>query len=348
MRQARRRSFARTRLAAMLLLAGATPAGAATIRYIPRHDELVYTFAAHPPKRTLSPGDTLVTWTEDCYDGRVSRPQDVPSKLVPPGRENPQTGPFFIEGAQPGDTLVVEILSVEPARDYAVSSAFPHFGALTATGSTALLHEPLPEVVWIYPVERADRAVRFVPVRPGSRAAPPVPSIPIAPFLGCLATAPAHGEARSTVVPDSFGGNMDTPEVRAGSRVYLPVNVPGALLMLGDGHLVQGGGEIIGTGVESAMDVSVRVDLIKGRAIAWPRIEDAEHLMVVGSARPLEDALRIAFKELVLWVAERGGLDPMDAYQLVSQVAQAPVSQAVDPLYTVVAKFPKRFLPQAP
>lgn len=331
--------------AAALAMAGVAvaPVAAGTVSYMPRHEDLVYTFAAHPPRATLSPGDTLVTWTEDCYDGRVSRPTDVPSRLVPAGRENPQTGPFLIRGAEPGDTLIVDLESIEPARSYAVSSAFPGFGALTATGTTALLHDPLDEVVWIYPVNRAARTVTFRPVR-GVRSFPAM-DIPIRPFLGCLATAPAHGESRSTVVPDYFGGNMDTPDVAAGARVYLPVSVSGALLMLGDGHLVQGGGEIIGTGVESAMNVRLKVDLIKNRPIRWPRIETDDHLMVVGSAKPLEDALRVAFKELVLWVSERSGLDVMDAYQLVSQVAEAPVSQAVDPNYTVVARFPKKFLP---
>ena len=326
--------------ALLLGLTGSQPL-AATVRYTPSREELVYTFAAHPAVRTLAPGDTLITWTEDCFDGLVKTSQDVPSRLVPPGHENPQTGPFHIKGAEPGDTLVVDLISIEPARDYAISSAFPLFGALTTTTTTALLHDPLPEIVWVYPVDRAARTILFKPVRGGGSVA-----IPMRPFLGGIGTAPAHGEARSTIVPDYFGGNMDTPEVAAGNRVYLPVSVPGALLMLGDGHLVQGGGEVIGTAVESAMNVTLRVDLIKGKAISWPRIENSEYLMVVGSAKPLEDALRIAFKELVRWVADTGGLDVMDAYQLVSQVAEAPVSQAVDPMYTVVAKFPKRFLPR--
>jgi acetamidase/formamidase len=334
-------------LKAGILIVALIPASglrAETVRYVPRHDELVYTFAAHAPKKTLAPGDTLVTWTEDCFDGLVKRAQDLPSKVVPPGHDNPQTGPFFIKGAEPGDTLVVDLVSLEPARDYAISAAFPFFGALTATSTTALLHEPLPEMVWVYAVDRKAGTVLFKPADRGGGSGGV--AIPMRPFLGCLATAPANGEARSTIVPDYFGGNMDTPEIRAGNRVYLPVSVPGALLMLGDGHLAQGGGEIIGAAVESALNVTLRVELIKKKTIAWPRIENDDYLMVVGSAKPLEDALRIAFKDLVVWVSERSGLDRMDAYQLVSQVAEAPVSQAVDPNYTVLAKFPKKFLPR--
>ena len=321
----------------------ATGLRAETIRYIPRHEELVYTFAAHAPKRTLARGDTLVTWTEDCFDGLVRTARDLPGKVVPPGHDNPQTGPFFITGAEPGDTLVVDLVTLEPARDYAISSASPFFGALTTTSTTAMLHDPLAEIVWVYAVDRKEGTVRFTPRGRGAPVA-----IPIRPFLGCLATAPAHGEARTTLVPDTFGGNMDTPEIREGNRVYLPVSERGALLMLGDGHLAQGGGEIIGAAVESALNVTLRVDVIKKQAIAWPRVENDDDLMVVGSAKPLEDALRVAFKDLVDWVAERASLDRMDAYQLVSQVAEASVSQAVDPSYTVVAKFPKKFLPKTP
>ncbi len=157
---------------------------------------------------------------------------------------------------------------------------------------------------------------------------------------------PAHGEARSTIVPDNYGGNMDCPEVRAGNTVYLGVRVPGALVSFGDGHYAQGDGEIIGTAIEGAMNVELTVDLIKGRETPWPRIENGDWMMSLGAARPLEDAARIAFKDMVLWVMEKTGLSLLDAYQFVSQNAVAPVTEIVDPLYTVLVKIPKSRLPK--
>jgi acetamidase/formamidase len=157
--------------------------------------------------------------------------------------------------------------------------------------------------------------------------------------------APASLEVRSALVPDAFGGNMDTPEMRAGTTCYLGVNVEGALLSLGDGHARQGEGETCGVAVETAMDTVMIVDLIKGSLCPWPRLESDEYIMTAGSARPLEDAFRIAQSELVHWLAGQYGLDVMDAYQLVSQGVEAPLANVVDVNYTSVAKFPKRYLP---
>jgi amidase len=138
---------------------------------------------------------------------------------------------------------------------------------------------------------------------------------------------------------------MDTPEMRAGSTCYLGVNVEGALFSLGDGHARQGEGETCGVAVECAMDTVLVVDLIKGGPVtAWPRLEDDQYVMTTGSARPLEDAFRIAHAELVHWVRELTGLSSMDAYQLVSQTALTPIANVVDNNYTVVAKMAKQWL----
>jgi acetamidase/formamidase len=204
------------------------------------------------------------------------------------------------------------------------------------------LHEDLPETVWFYQVDRA-KGVARTRSQDGKLAW----EVPLAPFLGCLGVAPANGEVRSTIVPDNFGGNMDCPEVRAGNTVYLGVNVPGALLSFGDGHFAMGDGEIIGTAIEGAMNVEVTVDLIKKRSTPWPRIENAEWMMSVGASRPLEDAARIAFKDMVAWVREKTGLAEMDAYEFVSQAAKAPIVEMVDPQYTVLVKIEKRRLPSA-
>jgi len=332
--------WARTLL--LFLLPGAVGAGPenATLVYRPAHSELVYTFGGAPAARRIRPGTRIVTWTEDCYDGAVTKPGQIPSKVVAPGHDNPQTGPFFVEGAEPGDTLVVKIEKLEPARDWAISSSFPGFGALNGTDRTALLGSDLPETVWFYQVDRS-RGV----ARTRSKDDRFSWEVPLALFLGCLGVAPSSGEVRSTIVPDNFGGNMDCPEVRAGNTVYLGVRVPGGLLSFGDGHYAMGDGEIIGTAIEGAMNVELTVDLVKKQETPWPRIENAEWIMSVGAGRPLEDAARVAFKDMVAWIREKTGLAEMDAYEFVSQNARAPIVQMVDPEYTVLVKIPKARLP---
>ncbi len=334
------------RVLVFFFAAAAAAAAAAAERpvlvYRPAHEELKYTFGGAAPARRIKPGTRIVSWTEDCYDGAVTKPGQLPSKVQLPGHDNPQTGPFFIEGAEPGDTLVIRIEKLEPARDHGISSSFPGFGALNATERTALLHGDLPETVWFYEVDRGRKVART-----RSQDGKLSWEVPLAPFLGCLGVAPAGGEVRSTIVPDDFGGNMDCPEVRAGNTVYLGVRVPGAFLSFGDGHYAMGDGEIIGTAVEGAMNVELTVDLIKKRATPWPRIENSEWMMSVGASRPLEDAARIAFKDMVAWVREKTGLAEMDAYEFVSQNARAPIVEIVDPQYTVLVKIEKSRLPVA-
>jgi amidase len=150
-----------------------------------------------------------------------------------------------------------------------------------------------------------------------------------------------------TIVPDVHGGNMDTPELRAGVTAYFGVNVPGALFALGDGHCRQGHGEVCGTGVESAMNTVVIVDVVKGVPTPTPRLETDAALMSTGSARPLEDAYRISQHDLVTWTAGLVGLDALDAYQLISQAGEAPVGNVCDPNYTLLAKADKRYLGSA-
>jgi amidase len=312
-----------------------------TVTFRPKHEELTYTFGGAKPVRRIAPGTRIVAWTEDCYDGTLVKPSDLPSKTMSPGHDNPQTGPFYVDGAEPGDTLAVRLVSLAPARDHGISCTFPGFGALNPTDRTAMLAEGLPEKVWWYSVDKATGMLRTTSLD-GKRTW----EIPLAPFLGCLGVAPGNAEVRSTIVPGDFGGNMDCPEVRAGNTIYLGVRVPGGLLSFGDGHYAMGDGEIIGTAVEGAMNVELTVDLIKKRETPWPRIENVDWMMSLGAARPLEDASRIAYKDMIGWVMEKTGLDQADAYQFVSQNAVAPVVEIVDPLYTVLVKIPKARLPR--
>jgi len=135
------------------LLCAAAAAAAAErpiLRYVPKHEELKYTFGGVAPTHRIAPGTRIVSWTEDCYDGAVTKPGQLPSQVQAPGHDNPQTGPFYVEGAEPGDTLVIHIEKLEPARAYGISSLFPGFGALNGTDRTAILQPDLPETVWFY------------------------------------------------------------------------------------------------------------------------------------------------------------------------------------------------------
>jgi acetamidase/formamidase len=310
------------------------------VEFRPTPDQFAWTFGGAPPVRRITPGTVLEVWTEDCFAGRVRSERDLVSEVCEFPFLNPQTGPFYVEGAEPGDTLAVHFVSIEPARDWAASTTVPLFGALTTTPTTAMLHEPLPEIVWIWGLDRVNRTCRFE-ARNGAWSV----DLPMDPMHGTLGVAPANLEVRSALVPDAFGGNMDTPELRAGVTCYLGVNVEGALVSLGDGHARQGEGETCGVAVEAAMNSVVIVDLLKGGAPAWPRIESDTHLITTGSTRPLEDAFRIAQADIVRWVAADFGLELLDAYQLVSQAVEAPIANVVDTNYTSVAKLGKRWLP---
>jgi amidase len=302
---------------------------------------LTYSFGGAEPVASVKPGTVVSTWTQDCFAGRVRSTSDLVSEVCDPRYINPQTGPFYVEGAEPGDTLAVHFRSIVPRKARGVSTTVPLFGSLTATHFTAMLHDPLPERTWVYEIDNAEGVVRYDALDSKYQV-----DLPLDPMHGTVGVAPALGEVRSSLTPGDWGGNMDTPEMRTGSTCYLGVNVEGALFSLGDGHARQGEGETCGVAVECAMDTVLVVDLIKGgSATAWPRLEDDEFVMTTGSARPLEDAFRIAHSELVNWVRELTGLSSMDAYQLVSQTALTPIANVVDNNYTVVAKLAKRYLP---
>jgi len=311
------------------------------VTYRPDPSEFAWTFGGVPPVRKVKPGDLLELWTEDAFGGKVRAVDDLVSKVIDFPFVNPQTGPFFVEGAEPGDTLAIHFVSIEPSRDWAASCTVPLFGALTSTHQTATLQEPLPEVVWIYDVDPGKRTVTY-----RARAGQYAVELPLDPMHGTVGVAPASFEARSSLVPDAHGGNMDTPEMRAGTTCYLGVNVEGALFSIGDGHCRQGEGETCGVAVEAAMDTVIAIDLVKGRPTPWPRLENDSHVMSAGSARPLEDAFRIAHVDMVTWLSEEYGFEVLDAYQFLTQVSESPVANVCDPNYTLVTKVAKRYLPR--
>ena len=254
--------------------------------------------------------------------------------------DNPLSGPFYIEGAEPGDTLAVKILDLQVDGDTGVGAFAPGFGALNETNYTPMLHRPLPEKIWFYPIDHTSNTATFKALDSDFSV-----KIPMHPFFGCIGVAPANGEARSSIVPAEFGGNMDSPEASVGNTVYFPVNVRGGLLYLGDGHAAMGDGEIAGTAVEVPLKARVQVNVIKDQKINWPRFENGDAIMTVGAYRPLDDCLRIAFTELVGWIHHDYGLSELDAYELLSKVAKIHLNEMVDPNYVVVASIEKKYLP---
>jgi len=290
-----------------------------------------YLFTRYAPvAATVDPGEMIELYTEDCFSGLVKEETDLPSRLSFPGL-NPQTGPIYINGAEPGDTLAVYIHSIELTRDYGLSRISPLFGGLQSTDFTAMLHQPFEDRIFKY-IINGNRI--YHPIHPEL-------AFDAAPFMGTIATAPQL-EAISALKPFNQGGNMDVPDVKAGNTVYLPVAVEGACFFTGDCHARQGDGELCGTAVEVTCKVTLSFGIIKTMKTSWPRIESGTHYMAVGSARPLEDAARIAWRELIAWMEELGW-DKIHAYQMLTQVGEMTLGNMVDPDYSMVAKIEKRY-----
>jgi amidase len=314
-------------------------------------DTYSHTFnPALEPIATVRPGETVTIHTEDALGGRIRSESDLPGATLAGTDPNPLTGPIFVEGAEPGDTLTVRIESLEPARDFAASCFVPYMGGLTSTESTRMLQEPIPEKTWIW---RLHEGSQELPVD-GPPAADLSPDglylenesirvkVPWKPFMGSVGVAPAL-EAIASVTPGPHGGNMDCPDVRPGNTLLLPVFVDGALFYAGDAHANQGQGELCGVALEIPCRLTVVFGVEKGKRIRWPRIVSDDALMVVGSAKPMEDAARIAYSELVLWM-EEFGFTRWEAYQLLGQVGGLYVANMVNPLYSLVASVDKRYL----
>jgi acetamidase/formamidase len=318
--------------AALLLIACAgtiAPARADTKKFKPENG--VQTFAVREPVLRIQPGD--VVETESLYGGYYEK-----AGGAWPG----EVGPFYIEGATTNDTLVVKILRLRTNRDHAVSTHTP--GSISAVASdryTRMLNTPIPAKRYVWKLEK-NGTVGVLDLPDSKKRL----EVPLSPMLGRVAVAPAGEEAWGGLWPGNFGGNMDVSDVREGATVYLPVFHDGAYFYFGDGHALQGDGEICGSGLETTMEVTFQFELIKGKKIAWPRIENDEYIMTVGSVRPLSDALRIAAVEMIEWLENEYKFDRWDAYQTVSQLAVMRVGNMVDPNYSVVVKIPKRLLPK--
>lgn len=329
-------------LSSALIAIGATPASAAEVSYDPG-DTVYFTYChAHPAAIRIKPGDTVVTRTKDAAND-VFQPTD---KTVFPRldltRVNPQTGPFYIEGAEPGDTLVVRIDRISLNRDWGWGASIPYFGALAPEYKTAMITDPVPDRLFVWRLDRS-RMMGVLDL-PNSKIGKV--EVPLRPFFGTIGTAPAGKECISSLIPGPHGANMDFNEVVEGVTMHFPVFEPGALFMLGDGHAAQGDGEVDGAAIETSFEVTFTVNLIKGKKINWPRLENNRMIMSIGSTRPLIDALRIACVDLVNWLVEDHGYDKIEAVQLLGQAAQLEIANVVDPQYSVACQLDKRYLPR--
>ena len=285
------------------------------------------------PVLDISPGDRIVIETRDAFEGAIRNESDKPSQLLRMPFLNPQNGPIMVEGAEKGDTVAVYIESMVPRgqNPRGTCCMIEEFGGLTGTAYTAMLNDPLPEIV--RKIDLDEQHVYW-----SDRV-----TLPYKPHIGTLSCSPEIDSINS-LTPDNHGGNMDLPDMGPGSVTYLPVRSPGARLFIGDAHACQGDGEVCGVAVEYAATVTIRVDLIKGWTIDWPRLETADMIMAIGSARPLEDATRIAYRELIRWMVAEFGFDKWDAYMLLSQCGIVRLGNFVDPKYSVAAAVRKTIL----
>lgn len=287
------------------------------------------TLGAHPPALILASGDRVVAETLDArgYDKNGDQPGRNP---------NPMTGPFLIEGAEPGDALevTVERIAMNRAQGW------------TRQGLAWNVVEPeavrgMPErdrVFW-----RIDRNAQTVALEKPTRGIENW-TAPLTPMIGCLGVAPAGGEFISTASSGPHGGNMDYRGVAEGVKLLFPVSVPGALFFLGDAHAAQGDGEIAGTGVETSAEITFTVRVIKDKAIGWPRGENTDCIFAIGNARPLEQALQHATTEMIAWLGEDYGLDKTAASHVLSMAVRYDIANVFNPAFSVACRLEKKAL----
>lgn len=293
--------------------------------------EIYYnTIGSHEPVLRIRDGDSIVTTTVDAWG--VDHKGDTVTK-----RGNPMTGPFYVEGAEPGDVLAIRLDHMYPNRNWGFTSKVIAPNVLDADFAAQL---PKNETIyWKVDIEKgiaqlADPTPRLAHLK-----------LPLAPFMGCFGVAPSRGQAISTATSGEYGGNMDYRGFVTGVTAYFPVFVEGALLHVGDGHALQGDGEIVGTGIEISLDIRFTVHLIKGKTIRWPRGESGSHLFTVGNARPLDQAVQHATTEMLLWLKEDHSLDIAEASTLLGQCVEYDLGNIFDPAYTMVCKLNKALLP---
>lgn len=308
----------------------------------------------YPPVLRIAPGDTVITTTVDAAGA------DQHGTPITAGG-NPQTGPFFVEGAEPGDMLAVHLDRLSPSRSTGLTRTVLSRQVFDPPDARAHLQEIIAD--WDLDLTRGTGTLH------PSAQITSLLTVPLAPMLGCFGVAPTWGQiasgtallirrrhwprqffasggrAISTATSGPYGGNMDYRGFGPGTTAYFPVFAPGALFFLGDGHAAQGDGELLGTGIETSFEVQFTVDLHKKQHIGWPRGENAQYLFTVGNAYPLQVALRHATTEMYLWLRDQYKLDDRASGVLLGMEVEFEVGNVYNPAYTMICKLPKRFLP---
>lgn len=279
-----------------------------------------YFFSAHnPPATRVDPGTTVLFETMDALNDQIHSDEDSASK-IDLDHVNAATGPVYINGAKPGDTLVAEILEIKP-WDWGAALIIPGFG---------FLQDSIPgPYTKVFHLEK-DGSFRF-----GESI-----HLESQPMIGTIGVSPA--EPITTLSSGVHGGNLDTTDICAGSKVFLPVLVDGALFGVGDVHATMGDGEVCGTGIECGAEVTIRLDLLRNYPIPRPRIETEDELMCLASAEGLDKAIKLALQDMVEWLQTNKHLSPEEAYVLVSIVGDVRIGQIVDPAVTVRVVLPKK------
>jgi len=312
--------------------AAGKPAAPRTLDYEPKDFHRVFSAQIDPVLR-IWPGDTVRTRTVDAAG------VDAQGKTRVLGG-NPQTGPFYVEGAMPGDLLAIHVKRLHLSRPLAISDDGLVSRALTADYASEHKDNDFNNVVWNLDVAGGV-----------ARPAKPTPkleglAVPLRPMLGCIGVAPGFGGAPiRTGDSGRIGGNMDFNEIVEGATVYLPVGQPGALLYVGDGHALQGDGELNGNALETPLDVEITVDLIRDKSIPAPRVENAEYLMAMGLAGSLDDAFREATSGLASWLEKDYGLSGPEVATLLGPTIEYEISEVADRNAGIVAKIKKKYLP---
>jgi acetamidase/formamidase len=290
-------------------------------------------FGSHRPVLNIADGDTIITSTVD------NRGRDAFDKQVTTG-PNPLTGPFYVEDAEPGDTLAVYLDKLWPNRCLGRSSTTIDPNVVDSDYVIEMLAQhPRINAIWKIDLERGIATLSRPITQLGSI------KLPLKPMLGCLGVAPRSGQVISSVTSGAHGGNMDYKGFVTGITAYFPVFTPGGLLFMGDGHATQGDGEIVGTGIETSFDLQFTVKLFKGKTINWPRAENEEYIFTVGNARPLIQALQHATTEMIRWIQKDFGLDARATHLLLGQCLEYDVGNVFDPAYTMVCMLKKKWIP---
>jgi acetamidase/formamidase len=303
----------------------ATPAAPQSYNYEPKSYYGIYT-AAEPPALHIFPGDTVTTRTMDAArDAAIPRHGNGGDVNV---------GPFYVEGALPGDTLVVHLLKVRVNKPVGRQGSRFNQNAVTQAYQLSAQYDPGFNGSWN---QEPDKGTATLPPTPGL----PHLTIPLKPMLGCISVAPPGEEQYRGTDLGVFGGNMDYNDNVEGTTLYFPVFHPGALLGMGDAHGAMGDGEVVGTGLETSVDVTFTVDLIKGYATPQVRAETKDYLISFGVSGSVPESIQLATTQLADWVKRDYKLNDSEVALLFGDVLKYDITELVDPHFNVVAKVPK-------